>query len=135
MQQMGADVSAWRKETSCQIVYPGASSSANNQLTTGLIHPPSQPPDSSWLLINLHSQETVEPKRVHQNHPKVQSVCQDSEPFPQLHNLQSKHLTTTELCSQNSIQIEVQLLTVTEIKFYLKIRYIFSYILHIEITT
>ncbi|CAJ1071085.1 Hypothetical predicted protein [Xyrichtys novacula] len=59
---MEADVSAWRKETSCQIVYPAASSSANNQLTTGLIHPSRQPADSSWQLVSLHAEETAELK-------------------------------------------------------------------------
>lgn len=59
-QQMEADVSAWREETSCQIVYPTALSSANNQLTTGLIHPPRRPADSSWQLVGLHLEETVE---------------------------------------------------------------------------
>ena len=56
--QMEADVSAWRKETSCQIVYPAASSSANNQLTTGLVHPPRQSADSSWQLVTLHTEQT-----------------------------------------------------------------------------
>lgn len=54
---MEADVPVWRKELNCHIVYPAASSSANNQLTTGLIHPPSQHADSSWQLISLHTEK------------------------------------------------------------------------------
>lgn len=54
---MEADV---QKEISCQIIYSTAFSSANNQLTTGLIHLLSQQADNSWQLDSLHTEEIVQ---------------------------------------------------------------------------